>query len=39
MCFKVNCDKCKKYTWAGCGRHIESVKAGVPAGQWCECKK
>lgn len=35
MCRSVRCKTCGKTTWAGCGQHISSVKAGVPAGQWC----
>ena len=35
MCYPVTCANCGKTTWAGCGQHIASVKAGVPAGQWC----
>ncbi len=35
MCRPVRCKKCKKTTWAGCGRHVATVKASVPAGQWC----
>lgn len=35
MCRPVTCDVCGKTTWAGCGQHIDSVKAGVPADQWC----
>ncbi len=35
MCRPVNCKECGKTTWAGCGQHIDSVKAQVPAGQWC----
>ena len=35
MCYAVTCKQCGKTTWAGCGQHVASVKAGVPAGQWC----
>ncbi|HNQ07519.1 MAG TPA: hypothetical protein PKH97_10075 [Tetrasphaera sp.] len=35
MCRAVRCKTCGKTTWAGCGQHVASVKAGVPAGQWC----
>ena len=35
MCRPVNCKVCGKTTWAGCGQHVASVKAAVPAGQWC----
>jgi len=36
MCRPVPCPKCGKTTWAGCGQHVASVKAGVPAANWCE---
>lgn len=36
MCRPVNCRVCGKTTWAGCGQHINQVKATVPAGQWCD---
>ena len=39
MCRPVACKQCGKTTWAGCGQHIASVKAGVPAGQWCDGHK
>ena len=35
MCRPVNCKICGKTTWAGCGQHVAQVKAGVPAGEWC----
>ena len=36
MCRPVTCTVCGKTTWAGCGQHIDQVKASVPAGQWCD---
>ncbi|CUG87277.1 Hypothetical protein, putative, partial [Bodo saltans] len=39
MCFAVKCDKCGKTTWSGCGQHVETVKASVPADQWCTCPR
>lgn len=36
MCRPVTCKVCGKTTWAGCGRHIDQVKARVPADQWCD---
>jgi len=39
MCQKVVCQKCGKFTWAGCGKHIEQALAGVPVTQRCVCKK
>lgn len=35
MCRPVRCKTCGKTTWAGCGQHIDQVKATVPANQWC----
>ncbi|MGR0218747.1 hypothetical protein [Agromyces sp. ZXT2-6] len=36
MCSPITCDTCGKTTWAGCGQHVEDVKAYVPAEQWCD---
>lgn len=35
MCRPTGCKSCGKTTWAGCGRHIDEVKAAVPADEWC----
>lgn len=35
MCQPTTCKVCGNTTWAGCGQHIAQVKAGVPAGRWC----
>lgn len=35
MCSPVQCKKCGKTTWRGCGQHVDQVKAQVPASQWC----
>ncbi|MFV0633834.1 hypothetical protein [Demequina sp.] len=35
MCSPITCRQCGKTTWTGCGQHVDSVKAKVPAGQWC----
>ena len=35
MCRGVRCKTCGKTTWSGCGHHIATVKAGLPADQWC----
>jgi hypothetical protein len=37
MCRPVNCRKCSKTTWAGCGQHVDQVMAGVPTSQRCSC--
>ncbi|WP_194949156.1 hypothetical protein [Actinomyces trachealis] len=39
MCRPVTCKQCGKTTWAGCGQHIDRVKASVPKGQWCTCDR
>lgn len=35
MCRAKRCRTCGKTTWAGCGQHVNQVKASVPADQWC----
>lgn len=35
MCRPTVCRKCGKTGWAGCGRHVEQVLAGVPRAQRC----
>ncbi|WP_166509544.1 hypothetical protein [Blastococcus sp. TF02-8] len=35
MCRPTSCSTCGKTTWAGCGQHVDRVRAGVPADQWC----
>jgi len=37
MCHRVQCKRCGKPTWAGCGRHIEQALAGVPREKRCTC--
>jgi hypothetical protein len=37
MCQRVVCPTCKKYTFAGCGQHVEQVLAGVPESNRCSC--
>jgi hypothetical protein len=36
MCRPVRCRVCGGTTWAGCGRHIASVRASVPDSLWCD---
>ena len=36
MCRAVTCRKCGKTTWAGCGRHVDSVRRGIRAADWCD---
>ena len=39
MCFQVVCEDCKKITYGGCGRHVESALRGVPEDKKCKCPK
>ena len=38
MCRATTCRVCGKTTWAGCGQHVQEVRRGVPAAQWCNGK-
>lgn len=35
MCQRITCRKCGKPSFAGCGRHIESVLGDVPVAGRC----
>lgn len=37
MCHKTICNKCKKWTWSGCGRHINEALAGIAPKNICKC--
>ncbi|ELR23537.1 uncharacterized protein ACA1_071590, partial [Acanthamoeba castellanii str. Neff] len=37
MCFKAKCLNCGKWTWKGCGKHIDSVMTQIPAAEQCHC--
>ena len=39
MCFKIKCKKCGKFTWAGCGEHIEQVLKDIPEEERCHCPR
>lgn len=38
MCRAVQCSKCHKPTWAGCGAHVEQVLGHVPKSARCACR-
>ncbi|EGO24334.1 hypothetical protein SERLADRAFT_389374 [Serpula lacrymans var. lacrymans S7.9] len=38
-CYTVNCDKCGKTTWKGCGRHAEQVMQNVKEEDKCVCPR
>ena len=37
MCSPAICPVCNKYTWSGCGNHIEQALAGIPQEKLCNC--
>jgi hypothetical protein len=39
MCRRVECRRCGKPSYAGCGQHVEQVLAGVPKDQRCTCTR
>lgn len=39
MCRRVDCPRCGKPTFAGCGKHVEQVLGDVPVEQRCSCAK
>jgi hypothetical protein len=38
MCRRVECNRCHKPTFAGCGMHVEQVLGDVPKEQRCQCR-
>jgi hypothetical protein len=38
MCRRVDCPKCGRPTYAGCGAHVEQVLANVPPAERCRCQ-
>jgi hypothetical protein len=39
MCYPVECPRCHKTTWAGCGEHVDQVMRDVPPAQQCSCSQ
>jgi len=37
MCQRVDCPKCGRPTYVGCGKHIEQVLGNVPEAARCKC--
>lgn len=37
MCIRAVCEKCRKQTWRGCGKHKEQVLKGVKEEDLCKC--
>ncbi|KDP31836.1 hypothetical protein JCGZ_12297 [Jatropha curcas] len=38
MCFRVDCQKCGKYSWAGCGKHLAALYGSIEEGKHCMCR-
>ncbi|KAM3252837.1 hypothetical protein P3L10_006907 [Capsicum annuum] len=38
MCYRVDCKKCGKYTWGGCGKHLSTIHASIEQGKGCNCR-
>jgi hypothetical protein len=39
MCRRVDCSRCGRPTYAGCGAHVEQVLASVPREERCRCRE
>jgi hypothetical protein len=39
MCRRVECSKCGRPTYAGCGAHVEQVLGDVPRADRCRCRE
>lgn len=39
MCRRVECSKCGRPTYAGCGAHVEHVLRDVPKAERCRCSE
>jgi hypothetical protein len=39
MCQRVQCERCQKPTYSGCGKHIEQVLRSVSAADRCSCRE
>jgi hypothetical protein len=38
MCQRITCSTCGRPSFAGCGRHVESVLGDVPLSARCACR-
>ena len=39
MCRRIDCAKCGRPTYAGCGAHVEQVLGNVPPAERCRCRE
>jgi len=35
MCWKEECSTCKKWSWGGCGKHIDNAMNGIDMADRC----
>lgn len=38
MCYRVECKKCGKYGWGGCGEHLKILFGSIDEGKRCMCR-
>uniref|UniRef100_A0A7N2M047 Uncharacterized protein n=1 Tax=Quercus lobata TaxID=97700 RepID=A0A7N2M047_QUELO len=38
MCFQVECKRCGKTSWGGCGKHLKTLYASIDEGKHCMCR-
>ncbi|KAG5624038.1 hypothetical protein H5410_009256 [Solanum commersonii] len=38
MCYRVDCKKCGKYSWGGCGKHLSTLYGSIEQGKHCNCR-
>ena len=39
MCRRIECARCGRPTFAGCGAHVEQVLGDVPPAERCRCRE
>lgn len=39
MCQRIQCERCQKPGYVGCGMHVEQVLRDVPKEQRCRCRE
>ncbi len=39
MCSRIECPRCHRPTFAGCGAHVEQVLGDVPKADRCRCRE
>lgn len=38
MCYKVECKRCGKTSWGGCGKHLTTLYPTIEEGKHCMCR-